>query len=368
MIGNDEEWSLDKHYILMNDIVLSPPVAGFANWSPIATGDMYFTGIFDGNNKTISRIHIRDNSFQTASFFGNTRNAEIKNLNLIDIQLYLIETKEIGGIASKNMAGVITNCHVSLNIKSENAQSYIGGIVSNNTGVISNCSSDGNISGGNYVGGLVSHNRGLIEYSYSKVNIDTKGFAGGLAAWALPSSSASESKSLIKNSYSTGDIFGNACAGGIVGYMLLNFGAIRDCYSTSIVGTKDSDIVLVGGIVGQCDSENIIEKCYFAGELKTTHRTSVYPFRGGIVGACTGDVIIRSCFSFLYYAPIVDGFLDNIVMVDNYVLRYEENLSKNEITKELLSSKKIYEQVGWDFSSENPTWFFDKETGFPKLV
>jgi len=55
-IGNHEDYPLNGHYQLMNEIDMS----SFANWTPIGTRLGRFSGTFDGNGHTISNLIVND--------------------------------------------------------------------------------------------------------------------------------------------------------------------------------------------------------------------------------------------------------------------------------------------------------------------
>ncbi len=55
-IGNHEDYQLNGHYQLMNEIDMS----SFANWTPIGTRLGRFSGTFDGNGHTISNLIVND--------------------------------------------------------------------------------------------------------------------------------------------------------------------------------------------------------------------------------------------------------------------------------------------------------------------
>ena len=96
-----------KHFKLDNDISLDEE-----DWEPIKT----FSGVFDGNGKTISGMKI---STITASggtgFFAYTHNAEIKNLTIVgNINITTTGAAQTGGLIGQS-----NNTVLSGNIRSE---------------------------------------------------------------------------------------------------------------------------------------------------------------------------------------------------------------------------------------------------------
>jgi hypothetical protein len=80
LIGHDEDYPLNGVYQLQNDIALPD------EWAPIGDGERVFSGIFDGNGKTItvnSYLHENeDGPLEYTGVFGYAVAATIKNLTL----------------------------------------------------------------------------------------------------------------------------------------------------------------------------------------------------------------------------------------------------------------------------------------------
>jgi len=68
----------------------------------------------------------------------------------------------VGGLVSYN-SGTITNCYSTGNVS---GSSFVGGLVGYSDGTITNCYSTGNVSGSSVVGGLVGYSDGTITDSY----------------------------------------------------------------------------------------------------------------------------------------------------------------------------------------------------------
>ncbi|MHC1723293.1 MAG: M56 family metallopeptidase [Aminipila sp.] len=74
--------SLDKLYMLANDIVLSSD-----EWIPIGTATKPFTGIFDGNGFTIRGLTMTNPDTKLAGLFGYAQGASLHNIELRDIDI-----------------------------------------------------------------------------------------------------------------------------------------------------------------------------------------------------------------------------------------------------------------------------------------
>ena len=220
-----------------------------------------FTGVFDGNNHRITNLTIHTNSNSFTGLFGCIgSNGSVKNLG-------------------------IGNCDV-------NGNCYIGGLVGENDGNISNCSATGTVSGyavdsdeinrtSVNVGGLVGYNHnGNISNCSTVISMPEERSAvvvGGLVGY-------SDGGSIIHCS-STGSV---GCwysgAGGLVGE---NDGNISDCSSAGTVYSLQS----VGGLVGYNSSGNISDCC------STSNVSGGYNLggAGGLVGSNYSGNISNCC-------------------------------------------------------------------------
>ena len=224
--------NLDGQYKLANNIDASETQS--RGWTPVGT----FTGIFDGDNKTITGLykHSADN-LGLFNFVGTSSNsAEIKNIGLINVSV--VGSFYIGGLASY--------------------------LESNST--ISNSYVTGTVSGDYYVGGLVGENHGLISNSYATVITGCWSNAGGLVGRNYGS---------ISNSYATGAVTNGSLVGGLVGY---NEGSISNSYATGAINNADN----AGGLVG--DNESSISNSYATGAISGTYNI------GGLIGFNRGSI------------------------------------------------------------------------------
>lgn len=126
-------------------------------------------------------------------------------------------------------------------------------------------------------------------------------YAGGIAG---------DNSGMIKNCYITSFLFStisgtgmdsmmfNCYTGGIVGYNESS-GCIQDCYAyhANVVGSKTSQSVYCGGIVG--DTRGTIRNCYFIGIVDAT-------LVGGITGKIEGGSIVN-CYSDVLAMGLEDG-------------------------------------------------------------
>ncbi|HEY6951119.1 MAG TPA: GLUG motif-containing protein, partial [Bacteroidota bacterium] len=153
--------------------------ASGSGFTPIGKSGSYFSGTYNGNGHTISNLWISRGSTSAVGLFGFPKSgATIENL----------------GVVNANIRG----------------SGYVGALVGDNDGTVSNCYSTGSVSGSNLVGGLIG---GIVSGSAS-------------------------------NSYSTASVSGGSSVGGLVGYLLS--ASVSDCYSTGSVSGGSS----TGGLIG----------------------------------------------------------------------------------------------------------------------
>ena len=178
-------------YKLNNDISLTGYQAD-SGWIPIgARNTSTFTGIFDGNNKTITELYINNTSLEYLGLFGFVSNSVIKNLGVVNVDISSSISTQAGGVVGRNQGSTISNCY--------------------STGII-----------------IAAQAGGVAGYS---------GFYG-----------------IVSNCYSTATINASSAsysqAGGVVG-MNGSYGTVSNCYSIGTVTASSNVSSQVGGVVGQ---------------------------------------------------------------------------------------------------------------------
>ncbi|HHV75517.1 MAG TPA: hypothetical protein GXX41_12965, partial [Thermoanaerobacterium sp.] len=221
----------DKHFKLTANLNLNvAPYNIGEGWEPIGML-VDFTGSFDGGGYTISGLVINRPAQDDIGLFGYAETtAKIRNLGLAGV-------KVSGG-------------------------NYVGGLVGQNRGQVTNSYVTGDVTGESRVGGLVGNNYGSIAYSYAAgtvIGTETGinyTYVGGLVGSNIGS---------VRNSFARGTVSGQEDIGGLVGY---NSGLITVSYSTGAV-SGDS---YIGGLVGFNHSEGSITGSYW--DTETSSQTS----------------------------------------------------------------------------------------------
>ena len=266
-------------YRLMADIRMPDPAAGQNNWTPIAR----FTGIFDGNDHTISNMIFNTNSSDQAFFYkacGTIKNLTMKDCSVASSvagtqravlvsyanigDLYIDNCHIVNGAVSSNVnhglmiasqasSVVIKNSSVSGTLKGT-SNSYMGGFIGGKGGANAkfyNCTSSIVVTGNAAnVGGFKacesstdSTFENCVFNGY--INI-TAGHAGGILAWKRNSGTIT-----MSNCSSFGTVIAKGYAGGLIGAIELhNNLKIDDC---AVYGKVHSTGGYAGGISGYID-------------------------------------------------------------------------------------------------------------------
>ncbi|MDF2873550.1 MAG: filamentous hemagglutinin N-terminal protein [Sporomusa sp.] len=248
---------------------------GYASWNT-------FGGHFDGGGHTISGLTINRNNTPSFSsppdykigLFGHTSTtADIRNVGLVGGSV-TTAYGYVGGLVGENN-GSITNSYNSNSVSGTSGPD-VGGLVGYNYGSITNSYNSGSITGYQWVGGLVGNQSGgSIENSYNSGSV--KGsyrIVGGLTG----SSSGS-----ITNSYNSGSVTGSDQVGGLVGYQ--SGASITNSYNSgNVTGSTQ-----VGGLVGY--QSGSITNSYNSGSVTGSDQV------GGLVGYQSGGSVTNSFYA-----------------------------------------------------------------------
>ncbi|ALO16756.1 Immunoglobulin A1 protease precursor [Salinivirga cyanobacteriivorans] len=279
----------DKNFILVENIDLAAYLAsggagydqwGAQGWMPVGSWGDFFKGTFDGDGYTIKGVMINrsNTSINGAGFFGNTEDATIKNVYLIDVDISAVN--KAGMLVGYNQ-GTIENAHVNGIV---NGGQEVGGLIGVNIGNITNCSAEGTVIGTTQsVGGLIGNNiNSTLSGSYANVDMTAESNAGGLVGY--------NNNSDITNCYSLGVINAIDYLGGIAG--VLNSSTIEKSFSSIDVTATGFNC---GGIAGVTYGGNIINS-YALGSVTTATNLDGQNV-GGIVGSTNNTTNIQYCYA-----------------------------------------------------------------------
>ena len=314
--GNDYA---GKTVTLNNDIDLSEiynkdgeswePIGGY---DPTAGEDRPFAGTFEGNNRSVSGLYIKDGG-SCLGLFGSASGSikdlsvsgEINGSSIIggiagwssgsiencSADVDITAQREAGGIVGTLSYGTVSGCSNGGDIEVGDKETFAGGIAGHNIGgVISDCENTGAVVNGlngfrNKIGGIAgyldggeiisSQNTGTVQ-SYAErstyVADETQNYVGGIVGYSA--------RGVISDAINSGDVH-NAVdfAGGIAGY-LKNDDEVTDCYNSGAVSGRS----YVGGIAGS--SYSAISNCQNDGAV-----TAADKYAGGVVGyLSSGDI------------------------------------------------------------------------------
>ncbi len=226
----------------------------FKEWTPI--GNSYngsYTGIFEGQNHTISGLYFKQENTEEVGFFGYNR-GKISNVGILDS--YFCGFSQVGGVCGYN-SSTITNCYNKgvVDGTADRASSF-GGVCGCNLGILTNCYNTGIVKGHEWVGGVSGENSGTIINCNNEGKVSgTEYYVGGVSG---------ENKKTITNCYNTGIVSGQSYVGGVNGYNIN--GTIINCNATGEVNGTDS---YVGGVIGRNLNKGTITNCYYDSTIYT---------------------------------------------------------------------------------------------------
>ncbi|MHC4167372.1 MAG: GLUG motif-containing protein [Planctomycetota bacterium] len=201
----------------------------------------------------------------------------------------------VGGLVGGNAdAATITNCHATGSVSSL-AYSSIpvggGGLVGQNRGTITDCTSSASVLGNNYAGGLVGDNSGTIANCYAASSVSGSGteqIAGGFRPCGVGGLVGHNSGS-IAASYSIGTVMGIERIGGLVGWNSWE-GTVENCYSSGSVSGDE----LVGGLVG--DNSLLVDSGAISNSFWDIETSGQATSNGG-TGRTTAEMQMASTFT-----------------------------------------------------------------------
>jgi len=258
----DDVQAYDAHYLLSNDLDLSPVCskAKAISWKPIGDAGTRFSGVFDGGGHTISNLFIEVGKNENNGLFGSVgANGVIRNLTVEGETMMgksSVHTYESDWAHTGLLAG-----HIDIDV------------------CIENCVSKGSVEGDywRHAGGLVGESYGgrfvsCINYA----NVSGVYTAGGICGSSYPFG--------FTDCINYGTIQGNR-AGGITGD---GGGPTTYCINYGVV-EADGDVA--GGIIAYHNNGDIFN-CINTGKVSSVH------FRtGGIAGLSMQGGLIINCIN-----------------------------------------------------------------------
>lgn len=268
----------------------------------------YFSGIFDGNNHTVSNYGLRSSGGWfledgiDQGLFASVSDAVIINLTVKGVNIYSSRFKNHnGGIAGTAVNTDFYNCHFS-------------GVFTCNSNILQWASFDAAF------GGIVGKAQCCrIEKSTSDIDLfATNCFIGGIAGELLCDDSTRLSgifDCFTKGTFKVWDFENSdpAHVGGIVGSCGNAEGKhgnvhVEHCYSKALIkGVGQTDAIghiivpmyqTAGGIVGYSSADTLhVQNCYSNHDINI-HETNTTNYAGGIIGGVKegSAVFVKNCY------------------------------------------------------------------------
>lgn len=364
------------YYKLMNNLDLSTYISKNSpteGWQPIGRNGAVMAH-FDGGGHTISGLWCNSTKDYTG-LFANASSNTICNLTVKVAAGKKVVGKDYTGILlGNNTNGTIENCSVAGDVEGAN---YTGGMVGRANGcTLTNASASGNVTGTVLVGGLVGEAaNGTITYSNTNTNVSSttaNAYVGGLVG----NNSAIVSVCTSKGSVSAEGTGSNA--GGLIGKTTAN---VTNSMSASEV-TMATEGVYMGGLVGT--NYATVDKCYASGNLDGAKwagglvgeniGSNAYVKNSF---ACNHIVNVKDPQG--YAERVIGGYKDGAATPEKTNYAYEDmQVSVNNVpmvvyddiingiakTDRALKSGATYAVLGWDMTN---TWAINEGASYPYL-
>lgn len=280
-------------HLLGDESMIGQPYAKRINWIPIGSNSSEFTGEYDGNGYSIGNIFSQNKDY--VGIFGYTgKTAVLENIN---VSSGMLETESYAGFICGHNQGKIINCTSS----STNTQlCRFGGICGHNgeNGEISKCENKSKIIGYNTIGGICSQNNGLINecVNSGKIEITEVSQSGAIYSETIGGICGRNDGTILNctNNAEVSDSSNSVTkTGGICG---LNITKIEGCINSGYVkGFSD-----IGGIAGASQGlyeKATISKCINTGKIEAVYsKQSLSNPVGGIIGTSI-SVNIYGCIN-----------------------------------------------------------------------
>lgn len=255
----------DIDITLTSDIDLSG-----IDWTPIGIDyNHQYTGIFNGNGKTITGLTVTTSDRYAGLFGCIGSGGTVKNVTLKNVQITNDNSSGSAGGVAGDSYGNIENCSVSGSVSGSGMNGIAGGVVGFQVGgSLTGCSSSATVNAGNTAGGVAgtTNNGASLTACYATGDV-----------------------TLVSN-----DI-GTYFAGGVVGSNGSS-STLKACYAWGSVTGSGSGTVYVGGITGSNDL-GTLTACYHA---KGTVKGS-----DGATDGATGGVAGRNFKGLMPYGGII---------------------------------------------------------------
>lgn len=350
---NSEAWN--KHFLQTANIEFPEVIKDWDNgkgWSPIGNSIYnFFSGVYDGQNFTISNLYINRN-VDYIGLFGNVEANEGKLINIRVNDADITGNTYVGALAGKIYWTSIDNCHSSGNV---DGFSHVGGLVGSYiwTEKMIGCTSSADVKGHTRVGGLLGFvggnaSIGGAENCSSSGNVEGEEFVGGFAGEG--------SGGRIYASHSTGSVSGKDGVGGFIG--TAEGGSIKKCYSTGLVtGYPDensNESYNIGGFIGTANNSATLENTYATGNVSGCNNVGGfvgYNYESQIKYSYSIGSVTANAGNVGGFAAVLDGGTITACFWDTETSGQTESDGGEGKTTAEMKESSTYTEAGWDFEN-----------------
>ena len=153
-------------------------------WTPIgADYNNAYTGIFDGNGKTITGLTFNQSETNNVGLIGSLgENGIVRDVKLDKVTIKA--NNNVGGIVGGNRGGSIIGCSVSGDISGARQVGGVVGYFGVGYNVVTACYHEGSVSGSVSVGGVAGDSAyGSLTACYHAGNVSGSQYVGGVAGY-----------------------------------------------------------------------------------------------------------------------------------------------------------------------------------------
>ena len=157
-------------------------------WTPIgADYNNAYTGIFDGNGKTITGLTFNQSETNNVGLIGSLgENGIVRDVKLDKVTIKA--NNNVGGIVGGNRGGSIIGCSVSGDISGARQVGGVVGYFGVGYNVVTACYHEGSVSGSVSVGGVAGDSAyGSLTACYHAGNVSGSQYVGGVTGIATGS-------------------------------------------------------------------------------------------------------------------------------------------------------------------------------------
>ena len=252
--GNDVDVDASYYFKQTKDISLTETING-----QLST---YFDGNYDGNNFELT-YGLTDNG--SASLFGTIEKNGVFRNTFLNVKFTPSSSNiSLASVAQINEGNIVNNVLNSFDITSSAGTITYAGFVVNNKGTLQKLVANANLEVSNVLkaSGIASENTGTISQCGNNGNISLT----------------------------------NERSNAVSGIVNSNYKDVIECYNKgSLTINSKAGVVSVGGIVAGNDSDTTIIDCYNTGVLEITSINHNTMLLGGIVASSTGNNI-ENCY------------------------------------------------------------------------